>query len=395
MKHLKVRNFGPIKEADIDLDRIAVVIGMQSSGKSSILKMACYCSWVEKRIQLTRSDKMFCEEDNFRNLFVSYYGMGEYFHTNTLIEYSTPFLSFHYKNQEFKSQNKPNTWNYRRPKVQYIPSERNIASFIPKWKRIPVRDGLLDFLSEWDLARQSLQKEDDILQLGISYSYDKANDTDNIITLDGNPLPLPDSSSGLQSLIPLYLIIDYLHSLQHNNIAQQRELSLEERSERDFLISTIYNTTSPLTATVQQGQLLMKKRDTEIVLDGKTYKFHDKKEAEVFINRYNRFLYTDHYELFLEEPEQNLFPPTQSQLVDWLCEKIFENDSRNILFISTHSPYILNEMCKQYRSGMNFYFTYVDKDDSTLYSLRKLSSEEVNEVYTSGTDLFFNSAAFV
>ena len=47
------------------------------------------------------------------------------------------------------------------------------------------------------------------------------------------------------------------------------------------------------------------------------------------------------------------------------------------------------------RKGMSFYFTYRDNDYPTSYSLKKLTEEEVNDIYTSGTDLFFNSAAFV
>ena len=395
MKQLIIKNFGPIQKAELTLERIAVIIGMQSSGKSSILKVACYCSWVEKRIQLGQSDKMFQESSAFKDFFVSYYGLGEYFYSDTVIEYTSPYLSFSYKNNNFSFSKKTNVWNYRRPKIQYIPSERNIAPFIPKWNKIPVRGGFLDFLSEWDAARQKLPIEENILQLGISYSYDTSSDTDNIITTDGHPLPLSDSSSGLQSLIPLYILIDFLLSDQDNSSALKKELTLEQRAERDLLISTIYNKTSPLTLRVYKGELQLVESNIELVLDGKTYKFHDNKEANLFKKRYIRFLYTDHSELFLEEPEQNLYPPTQSQLVDWLYEKVFDSKRENTLLVSTHRPYILNEMCKQYRKGMNIYFTHVDENDSTRYTLKKLSEEEVNEVYTSGTDLFFNSAAFV
>lgn len=397
MKQLIIKNFGPIKEAVLDLDRIAVIIGMQSSGKSSILKMACYCSWVEKRIQLAQSDKMFHEHDAFQDLFVSYYGLQGYFYPNTLIKYESPYLSFSYTNHIFSLLKKTTIWSYRRPKIQYIPSERNIASFIPKWKKIPVRDGLLDFLSEWDAARQVIPIEDNILQLGISYSYDITSDTDNIISADGNPLPLSDSSSGLQSLIPLYLLIDYLHSAHDNKQSQKKELTIEQRNERDFLINAIYNKIipKPIRLHFHPGKIDVEEQDVKLVLDGKTYTFFNERESTIFKNRYTRFLYIDHCELFLEEPEQNLYPPTQSQLADWLCEKVFDPKRENTLLVSTHSPYILNEMCKLYRSGMNLYFTHTDENDPTRYTLNKLTNEEVNEVYTSGTDLFFNSAAFV
>ena len=59
MKHLIIRNFGPVREADIQLGAVCVIIGMQSSGKSCVLKTACYCTWVEKRLQLAQKPNGF------------------------------------------------------------------------------------------------------------------------------------------------------------------------------------------------------------------------------------------------------------------------------------------------------------------------------------------------
>ena len=395
MKQIIINNFGPVKEAVLDLDRIAVIIGRQSSGKSSILKMACYCSWVEKRIQLAQSDTMFQEPDSFRDFFVSYYGLDGYFKSETKIEYISPYLSFLYKNHVFFYSRRPNIWSFRRPKIQYIPSERNIASFIPKWKRIPVRDGLLDFLSEWDAARQMIPQEDDILQLGISYTYDSTSDTDSIITTDGKPLPLSDGSSGLQSLIPLYVLVDYLQREQTHPTSNKEKLSLDQREERETLIRTLYEKLSPSAVRIREKTFKVDLPSAEVVIDGKTYRFFSQEKAELFKKRYKRFLYPDHFELFLEEPEQNLYPPTQCKLVDWLNEVVFNSDKKHTLLLSTHSPYILNEMCKLYRKGMNLYFTHCDDNNPAQYTLRKLTDKEANEVYTSGTDLFFNSDAFV
>ena len=48
-KRLIVKNFGPIKEVDIDLKKINVFIGPQGSGKSTIAKIISFCSWLDKR----------------------------------------------------------------------------------------------------------------------------------------------------------------------------------------------------------------------------------------------------------------------------------------------------------------------------------------------------------
>jgi predicted ATPase len=62
MKHLVIRHFGPIEEVNIELKRINVIIGPQSSGKSTVLKVACFCDWLERQIELTQNPKMFCQE---------------------------------------------------------------------------------------------------------------------------------------------------------------------------------------------------------------------------------------------------------------------------------------------------------------------------------------------
>ena len=43
------------------LKRINVVIGPQSAGKSCILKIACFCAWAEKRIQLEQGKNDFAD----------------------------------------------------------------------------------------------------------------------------------------------------------------------------------------------------------------------------------------------------------------------------------------------------------------------------------------------
>ena len=55
MKHLIIDALGPLRHVDIFLERLNVIIGPQSSGKSCVLKTASYCTWVEKRIQITQS----------------------------------------------------------------------------------------------------------------------------------------------------------------------------------------------------------------------------------------------------------------------------------------------------------------------------------------------------
>ena len=44
MARLIIRNIGPIKNVDIELNKVNVFIGEQSSGKSTIAKIISFCS---------------------------------------------------------------------------------------------------------------------------------------------------------------------------------------------------------------------------------------------------------------------------------------------------------------------------------------------------------------
>lgn len=46
MRHLIIDSLGPLRHVDIFLERLNVIIGPQSSGKSCVLKIASYCTWV-------------------------------------------------------------------------------------------------------------------------------------------------------------------------------------------------------------------------------------------------------------------------------------------------------------------------------------------------------------
>ena len=133
MKRLLIKNFGPIKEANLAFGRVNIITGMQSSGKSCVLKTACYCSWVEKRLELTQKTNGFGKGSAFIDIMTDYYKMVSYVQDNTYIEYETRYLKFSYDHlfKTFKMVWKSKRWEYRRPKVSYIPADRNLVAAIP------------------------------------------------------------------------------------------------------------------------------------------------------------------------------------------------------------------------------------------------------------------------
>ena len=384
MKRLLIKNFGPIKEANLTLGQVNIITGMQSSGKSCVLKTACYCSWLEKRFELTQKVNGFGKGSAFIDIMADYYKMAGYIQDYTYIEYETRYLKFSYdhSSKTFKMKWKSNRWEYKRPKVSYIPADRNLVAVIPGWSSLSMDGNMIEFMSGWDKARRFVKKEENFLDLGMSYSYDSMSNSDEIQLENGRPLMLRESSSGVQSLLPMYVHLDYLVNGQYKD--RNGKISYDQKEERKNLLSTIYNKFKSKEETTHTET---------ITIEGYDYNFVGREEARHFEAMYNKYINVDHSEIFLEEPEDNLFPPTQCKFINWLLNAI--KGHNDMLFIATHSPYVLNQFIKVAPEGMNVLFTYPAKDTERTYCVRQLSEEETHEIYDNGVDMFFNFELYV
>lgn len=90
--------------------------------------------------------------------------------------------------------------------------------------------------------------------------------------------------------------------------------------------------------------------------------------------------------ILLEEIEAHAYPPFISKITS----SILENND-NQYFITTHSPYVLNDFLEHHDKDLAIYL--VDLQEG-LTTVRRLSEAEVEEVYNDGIDLFFNSEIF-
>ena len=312
MSKLSIKNFGPIKSVSLDFKRINVLIGPQSSGKSTILKIASFCNWLEKKIQLTQDPSEWTTPTVVKDQLITFHKLDGYatagseilFKTETL-QVGIRFSDSSHVSVDFNWGKK--RWDYKRTKNAYIPAERNIVASIPNWLDINFDrfNNVRNYMAEWDVARRKFDKMHklDILDMGVSYFYDEANNSD-MISLNKRTLNFSNASSGLQSVIPQYALLSYLFDYS---------LLFEQTSLRMLLME------AKLREIIEQNPNLQKKGVSDYYLSNCGVK------------------------VFLEEPEQNLFPQTQYALVKWLARKLNGNPC-NTLFLSTHSPYILSSL---------------------------------------------------
>ena len=98
MNRIEIKNIGPLKDVDIELNKINVLMGPQSSGKSTIAKIISFCQWAEKRYLLDG-------EFNYdvREQLLDFHRLSEnYFYENSSFTYETDFITISYKGKKLK-----------------------------------------------------------------------------------------------------------------------------------------------------------------------------------------------------------------------------------------------------------------------------------------------------
>ena len=382
MKRIIIRDLGPIADADILLKDVNVVIGEQSIGKSCVLKVSCYCTWVEKRIIIEQNARRFEKKGVFMEELVDFHRLNGYVHANTYIGYESDFIKFSYDNEHgFSYEWKENRWDYKRPKVSYIPAERNLVAVIPNWFEVKsVADNIQDFMADLSDARKSVGDKD-ILNLDVAYHYDASSDSDFVKMKDGQDLPFTNVSSGLQSLIPLYIHLVNINSKKYRD---REDNSVKHKSEIDKLLNSLveYYKKNIGEAFIKNPRHGTINQETDLEKE-----FIPNPEMTPWLmRRFSRISRIHHCEVFLEEPEENLFPPTQQILMKTLLNQV-KRQKGNTLFISTHSPYILDILLE--REEYDFGLFYIRSTESGTV-VKTATEADVQDMFEDGVDAFFN-----
>lgn len=309
MSSIRIKNIGPIKDTGVvSLAHVMLVIGEQSSGKSTFMKILCYCRWFEKKVMIGDYKNLaYFSIGDFLQPLVSFHRLTtSYFSDSSLIEYNGDAINIVvnglkninlYETEQFESV-RHNT------KLSYLPAERNLLSVIPELDakyRSSTFDVMFNSVIEFNEASEMFS-EDNPLKLSIlnGMEYYHQGHADYVRFKEHHaPITLEYLSSGVQSTVPVSLLSKYL---------------------------------CEITGTPS-------KRTPQAVKNGFSSDFSSDFE-------HSKLSYYNYPQLFVEEPEQHLFPQAQANLIEEILinqQRAYEKTRRmGYLFLTTHSPYVLS-----------------------------------------------------
>ena len=273
---LTVKNFGPIKDAELDLKKVTIFIGPQGSGKSALAKLVAIC----KDSDFLAMCYIGANKETIFDFFKKY--DAQYFLEDLTLYYETSDYDF-----TFKSWNASGYFEFKKPisrsyfigenpafphfesykkflnsapfindsdliplkkcfsdiaknHVKYIPIERLMLSYVSDSllsllsADVALTKGFIDFGRDFEIARKS-QNWVEIDFLGVRYAY-QDNRNYVIHNESGTQLPLSASSSGQQSVIPLYVVVDHFTKrLNTTTIVEEPELNLYPSTQKDLV----------------------------------------------------------------------------------------------------------------------------------------------------------------
>jgi len=248
MLTLEVKNFGPLKDINIELNKTNLFIGENGSGKSVLAKLITIVTSLNKYSEnlIEEFEKL---DINFitEKTYIKYTDSSDEHILFTIDKKEVKFseevletISNLKKSKEILSSfTNPNNIPIdgllsKRWISQYIPADRNLISIFNKSiynlfaSDIPLPKHILNFGAQYEKAKNEINNLD---VLGMTFRFE--NGQDKIYYDEDNFLPLENSSSGIQTALPLYLTVKYFNKKHNDIIIEEPEQNLYPKAQAD------------------------------------------------------------------------------------------------------------------------------------------------------------------
>lgn len=278
---LEIRNFGAIKELSVELNKMIVFIGTQGTGKSTVAKLLTIFNdlfWLRTLVYGNDVMKEFAvlgisnyfKHDSFikyadetytiiyqeGKFSLSIVGVNEEENVNFINQVMMVSVSSMLKNsgvagtEEFEKYMDENIAllraNFRT--LCYIPTERNMIGILSKslanimLNKIPLPMTLLEYLALYEKAQAQFPTYSQPF-LGVSFSFEKGDANICVDKTSDKWLKLSECSSGIQSTLPMLMILDYAFDVKSFDrfVIEEPEINLFPKNQYELTKELVYH----------------------------------------------------------------------------------------------------------------------------------------------------------
>jgi len=344
-----IKNFGPLKEVEIDdIKPLTVFIGKSAGGKSIIMKVIVLMRYIYKMVNIRsylKNAKITRSPFKLRFNSLLHDGLKGMITAQTEIYYTVEIngnkYTLKYTNRGLQSDINIPDKDLIFFKEAYVSGMR---SLIPIWasKAVSVKGENLGFFfhetfNDFNDATDVI-KEQKLEYLNLKMKVRKSGNRPKLFTIeslqnDAVPIELRYASSGIQTSAPLVAIVHYF----------AQEFSFKDAFQRSVL-NYLY-----------KQDLLTK-----------------------FTLGINRNKLGKYVHIHIEEVELSLAPEDQRAFMSNLVEEEFHKNKKDRklgLMVSTHSPYIVNHLNVLLRAGYfekaRENYPFLEKDDIAVYRVNE------------------------
>lgn len=344
-----IKNFGPLKEVEIDdIKPLTVFIGKSAGGKSIIMKVIVLMRYIYKMVNIRsylKNAKITRSPFKLRFNSLLHDGLKGMITAQTEIYYTVEIngnkYTLKYTNRGLQSDINIPDKDLIFFKEAYVSGMR---SLIPIWasKAVSVKGENLGFFfhetfNDFNDATDVI-KEQKLEYLNLKMKVRKSGNRPKLFTIeslqnDAVPIELRYASSGIQTSAPLVAIVHCF----------AQEFSFKDAFQRSVL-NYLY-----------KQDLLTK-----------------------FTPGINRNKLGKYVHIHIEEVELSLAPEDQRAFMSNLVEEVFHKNKKDRklgLMVSTHSPYIVNHLNVLLRAGYfekaRENYPFLEKDDIAVYRVNE------------------------
>ena len=344
-----IKNFGPLKEVEIDdIKPLTVFIGKSAGGKSIIMKVIVLMRYIYKMVNIRsylKNAKITRSPFKLRFNSLLHDGLKGMITAQTEIYYTVEIngnkYTLKYTNRGLQSDINIPDKDLIFFKEAYVSGMR---SLIPIWasKAVSVKGENLGFFFHETFNDFNdgtvVIKEQKLEYLNLKMKVRKSGNRPKLFTIeslqnDAVPIELRYASSGIQTSAPLVAIVHYF----------AQEFSFKDAFQRSVL-NYLY-----------KQDLLTK-----------------------FTPGINRNKLGKYVHIHIEEVELSLAPEDQRAFMSNLVEEVFHKNKKDRklgLMVSTHSPYIVNHLNVLLRAGYfekaRENYPFLEKDDIAVYRVNE------------------------